>query len=564
IQLDRNDIHRHSIDVVDVCCPKCGKPGMKRTPEVLDCWFESGSMPYGQNHYPFENREQFEKTFPAEFIAEGIDQTRGWFYTLTVLSSALFHKEAFKNVIVNGIVLAEDGKKLSKRLKNYTPVQEVLEKFGADALRLFLINSPAVRADDLRFSDKGVTEIARAILLPFWNAYAFFVTYATVDNWKPHREPAVQSSNELDLWIVSLLNHCIASVVNEMKLYNLYRVVPLLVDFIENLTNWYIRRSRRRFWRSENDADKMQAYETLYSVLVEFSKVMAPFLPFLTEAIYRNLVCRVNPQMPESIHLTAFPAADDSRIKPLLEQRMELVRRIVAMGRLLRSRHVIKNRQPLSALTVVIGDAGKLDSVAVMESLIREELNVKKVILSTNEDALVSLSAKPNYRTLGKIYGKAMKDAASLIEQFDSQTILSLQQGGRVSILDKQITFSDIEVRRIRHEGLQVETDADITVALNTEITPELLAEGYSREFINRIQNLRKSLNFAVADRIELSSWTGDEELKQALQRFSELICSETLSQSLRWDTNLQSSNANQSLDIEGKPIQVSISRVGA
>ena len=315
-RVSHDDLHRHVLDRLKITCPKCRSAVMERTPEVLDCWFESGSMPYAQMHYPFENRERFEKNFPADFIAEGLDQTRGWFYTLTVLSSALFGTEAFKNVIVNGIILSEEGKKLSKRLRNYAPPGEVLDKLGADALRLFLINSPAVKAEDLRFSEKGVTEMSRAILLPFWNAYSFFVTYASVDGWKPETLAAPDGGTELDRWIVSLLHDTIASVNREMENYNLYKVVPILTDFIDNLTNWYIRRSRRRFWKSENDADKKIAYKTLYYVLVEFVKVMAPFLPFLTEAIYRNLVAGKIAGAPESVHLASFPQAAEDRHRP--------------------------------------------------------------------------------------------------------------------------------------------------------------------------------------------------------------------------------------------------------
>ena len=552
-----SDIHSHVVDTVEATCSRCGSNAMKRTPEVLDCWFESGSMPYAQSHYPFKNREKFEKSFPADFIAEGIDQTRGWFYTLTVLGSALFNKESFKNVIVNGTILAEDGKKLSKRLKNYPPPEEILDKLGADALRLFLINSPAVRAEDLRFSEKGVTEMARSILLPFWNAYSFFVTYANVDGWKPDGNNKPPSSNELDQWIVSLLNHVINSVNEEMEQYNLYRVVPLLVDYIDNLTNWYIRRSRRRFWKSENDVDKNNAYATLHYVLVEFSKVMAPFLPFLTEAIYRNLVAQVDKNAPESIHLTAYPQSDPDMINPDMEMRMSLVRQVVGMGRLLRSRYNIKNRQPLSTLSVVIKDEHKRNLIREMDQLIREELNVKTVAFDSNEDSLVEISAKPNFRNLGKVYGPKMKEAAGKIEAFSPQDIRVLESGETRDVLGHAVSFGDIEVRRTRHAGIEVETEGEITVALNTEITDALREEGHAREFVNRIQNIRKARNFNVTDRIVITCKCGDE-LQEALSRHVDYINAETLSV----DTNVTAKDIavdTEKIEVNGLPVLVSV-----
>jgi len=498
------DLHRHVVDELKLACPKC-KTEMKRTPEVLDCWFESGSMPYAQSHYPFENRAVFEAGFPADFIAEGLDQTRGWFYTLIVLSAALFGKPAFKNVVVNGIILSEDGKKLSKRLRNYEPPEEVLNKLGADALRLFLINSPAVRAEDLRFSEKGILEMSKAVLLPFWNAYSFFVTYANVDGWKPSPDLRPKSDNELDRWIVSLLNNVIRAVNREMEQYNLYRVVPNLVDFIDNLTNWYIRRSRRRFWKSENDGDKQAAYATLYYVLVNFSRAMAPFLPFLTETIWRNLVAGKVPGQADSVHLAAYPQADLSYADPDLEMKMALVRRTVVMGRTLRSRFTIKNRQPLRELTVIVKDAHCRELLSHMESLIKDELNVKQVRFDENEDSVVTVSAKANFRKLGKLFGPRMKEAAALIEKLAPAEIHALSLGGAVDVLDRAVRMDDIELRRAKHAGIEVETDNEVTVALDTEITPELASEGLAREFVNRVQVMRKARNLAVTDRIAVT-----------------------------------------------------------
>jgi isoleucyl-tRNA synthetase len=523
------DLHRHVVDRLEVRCPACKRAAMKRTPEVLDCWFESGSMPYAQMHYPFENRERFEKNFPADFIAEGLDQTRGWFYTLTVLSAALFGKEAFKNVIVNGIILSEEGKKLSKRLKNYTPPEMILTTLGADALRLFLINSPAVKAEDLRFSEKGVTEMSRAVLLPLWNAYSFFVTYATVDGWRPGEAGPPRDGTDLDRWIVSLLNDTIALVNAEMEQYNLYKVVPLLTDFIDNLTNWYIRRSRRRFWKSENDADKEVAYRTLYYVLVEFVKVMAPLLPFLTEAIYRNLVAGRIPGALPSVHLESYPKAHAEYIIEDLELTMRLVREAVAMGRALRSRYAIKTRQPLAECTIIMRERSRLDLVKGMESLVRDELNVKKVTFDTNEERVVSISAKANFKKLGKTLGQKMKDAAAAIEKFTVEQIRNLETGATIEAAGHPVSFEDIDIRRTKHAGVEVETGSVMTVALDTVISAELKNEGLSREFINRVQNLRKDADLNVSDRIRVVCDTASATLVGALEGFSDYVKSETL-----------------------------------
>jgi isoleucyl-tRNA synthetase len=555
-----NDLHRHIIDKLELSCPKCGKT-MTRTPEVLDCWFESGSMPYAQSHYPFENAGKFEKNFPADFIAEGLDQTRGWFYTLTVLSSALFSKTAFKNVIVNGIILSEEGKKLSKRLKNYAPPQEVLTKLGADALRLFLINSPAVKAEDLRFTESGVQEMARSVLLPFYNAYAFFVTYANVDGWVPPEPFALKSQNELDRWIVSELNNLIGSVNREMEEYNLYKVVPLLVDFIDNLTNWYIRRSRRRFWKSENDADKADAYATLYWVLGEFSKVMAPFLPFLTEAIYRNLVAKRQSNAPHSVHCAPYPESNPALFDTALDEKMRLVRSIVTMGRALRSRFNLKIRQPLADMTVVIRDDAKRNLLGEMEPLIREELNVKAVRFDPNEESVVSLSAKANFKRLGRVFGPKMKDAAKAIEGFTGADISALEQKATREVLGHALTLEDIEVRRTKREGVEVETQDGITIALNTELSSELCEECMAREFVNRIQTMRKTGNFNVTDRITIRC-NCPVPLKDALSRFKEYVCSETLAAELSWDLAPGVSVEQVEIDDYKADVQVKVVKV--
>jgi len=561
VEISPVDIHRHIVDELEAKCPKCGML-MKRTTEVLDCWFESGSMPYAQQHYPFENKEVFERNFPADFIAEGLDQTRGWFYTLTVLAGALFSKPAFKNVIVNGIILAEDGKKLSKRLRNYAPPEDVLNQLGADALRLFLINSPAVKAEDLRFSEKGVMEMSRAVLLPFWNAYSFFVTYANVDGWKPSGIQPPTGGTELDRWIISLLNDVIASVNKEMELYNLYKVVPHLVNFIDNLTNWYIRRSRRRFWKSENDSDKDVAYGTLYYVLVQFSKVMAPFLPFVTEAIYRNLVNGKLSGEPSSVHLAPYPSALDDAIDEPLELKMQLIRQAVTMGRALRSRFTIKTRQPLSEFTVVLADRKKIELIMDMEELIKDELNVKKVIFDSEEERVVSISAKPNFKKLGKLLGPRMKEASEAIEKFTAADIKNLESGGAIDVLGTSLTYGDIEIRRVKREGFEVETEGDLTVGLEVTITPELKKECMAREFVNRVQNRRKDTGLNVTDRIVIHC-ACPPEIKEALDEFRDYVCSETLAVDIRHEAGANIKGA-ESVEVEGLDVLIGVEKTSS
>lgn len=554
VDVPADDIHLHVVDRLALRCPACGE-AMTRTPEVLDCWFESGSMPYAQVHYPFEEPELFDRRFPADFIAEGLDQTRGWFYTLTVLGSALFSKPAFRNVVVNGIILSEDGKKLSKRLKNYAPPEEVLKKLGADALRLFLINSPAVKAEELRFSEKGVVEMSRTVLLPFWNAYSFFVTYANVDKWKPAGERRPDPSHELDRWILSVLNHTVRSVNREMEHYRLHRVVPLLVQFIDDLTNWYIRRSRRRFWRSENDADKNDAYATLYHVLMEFSTVMSPFLPFLTEAVYRNLARGAAGGEAVSVHLRRFPVPDERAIDEDLETRMSLVRRTVAMGRALRSRFSIRTRQPLRGITVIVRDARKRGLLAEMDMLIREELNVKAVRFDDNEDTVVTIFAKPDFKRLGRIYGPDMKEAAATIRAFTPEEIRALEGGATRELLGHVLTIEDIEIGRTKREGMEVETEGEITVALDTVIDEQLRREGLAREFINRVQSLRKRHDLAVTDRI-LITGSCPRELRDAVEAHREYVCNETLADDLRWE---QPGDGGEEFDINGTRVTLGI-----
>ena len=529
-----DDLHKHHVDEITWPSPD-GSGTMRRVPEVLDCWFESGAMPYAQNHYPFENKEFFEANFPADFICEGLDQTRGWFYTLTVLAAALFDAPAFENVVVNGLVLAPDGKKMSKSDRNYTDPKEVIQQFGADALRLFLMDSAVVKAEDLKYTDEGVREVLKTVIIPYWNAYSFFVTYANIDGVQPTSAPD-EPDNPLDRWVLSEAERLVEEVTDQLDQYDLQKAIEPIVAFIDSLNNWYIRRSRRRFWKSENDGDKHQAYQTLYSVLMTLTAVAAPIIPFMTEEIYRNLRGTGD---AESVHLCDYPQADESRRDGELERKMSVTRQAVSLGRAIRTMHNLKIRQPLAAIHVVTRDDEARRVLREMEDIIREELNVKDVVFRENEEELVEYSAKANFRELGPRLGKRMRAAASVIEQLSGAEIQQLMDGSTLS-LDVEgepvdITIESVLVQRREKENLRVLNEGSLTVALDPEITPELLQEGLVRDLIRAVQNLRKEQGFEVTDRIVLSL-AGSEELVKAVHQFEDYLSSETLTERLEWE----------------------------
>lgn len=526
------DLHKHFVDKITIPCD-CGGV-MKRIPEVLDCWFESGSMPYAQNHYPFENKEYFEKHYPADFISEGLDQTRGWFYTLTVLAAALFDKPAFKNCIVNGLVLASDGKKMSKSLRNFTDPNEVINKFGADALRLFLIHSSVVRADDLKYSDEGVRDVLKGILIPLWNSYSFYVTYANIDGISPKKAPE-NPSNPLDRWILSSAQKLIKDVTEALDAYDLSRAVDPIISFIDELNNWYIRRSRRRFWRSENDNDKNEAYGSLYTVLKILTKVAAPFIPFVTENIYQNLR---QENEPESVHLCDYPVYDSSYRDEDLEFKMDTVQKAVSMGRSLRYQFNLKIRQPLRSVELVTRNPKEKSVLLEMEDSIREELNVKNVVFHEKEDELVEYRAKANFRVLGKELGGLMGEAARKIQSLGQNEILSILDGGVLSLdvdgKTLELTGEKIIVDRLEKEHLKVLNEGTLTVGLDTLLTKELIQEGQVRDLIRGIQNLRKEKGLDVTDRIRLFV-SGSNSMKEGFESFKDFISSETLASDICW-----------------------------
>ncbi len=537
-----DDLHRHFLD--DLTFVKNGKT-FKRVSEVFDCWFESGSMPYAQNHYPFENKEIFEKSFPADFIGEGLDQTRGWFYTLTILAAALFDKPAFKNVVVNGIVLAEDGAKMSKRLRNYPDPTEVIHKFGADAIRLYMMHSPAVRGDDLCFKESGVELVLRQVMIPMWNAYSFFISYARIYDWKLEKldlnvEPV------MDRWILSCLQKLVKQVEQGMDAYDLSLAVEPFVGFVQQLTNWYIRRSRRRFWSDMESADRNFAFSTLYKVLLELSKIAAPFIPFMAEAIYQNLK---HVSDPESVHLSSFPDYSEKERDLHLESVMDIVQTTVSLGHALRKEHKLKVRQPLNAAYIASSDEKLLKFLEEQQHLVADELNVKKIIFVKDETQFVTLKAKPNFRVLGKKVGKYMKSAQAAIDDFSNEELQKALDGKNITIVVEgqtfELTSEDVQVERIIKEGLIASHMNNITIGLDTKLTEELLLEGIAREIVNKINTMRREDNLELTARIEIHMQTS-KRVCQAFKLHEEYIRNEVLATNVvfgltdgvEWDLN--------------------------
>lgn len=525
-----DDLHREYVDGITFPSQKTPGGTMRRTSEVFDCWFESGSMPFAQNHYPFENQEYVESGHPGDFIAEGVDQTRGWFYTLTVLSAAIRDKRAFKNVIVNGIVLAEDGAKMSKSKRNFTDPNVVLEKFGADALRIYLIDSPVVNAKDIRFADAGVQEKVRTVLLPLWNSYSFLTRYAGVDGWEPDFVDPDPAVHELDGWILARLQTLVGDVRVHMDAYHLYQVVPELLGFIDDLTNWYIRLSRRRFWRGagEDDRDKQNAYRTLHHVLITLSKVLAPFLPFVADEMYENLSAG---QGLDSVHLEAYPEVQAKLQNPELERRMGLARQAVNLGRSLRVSQDVRIRQPLAAMTVAVADPSDREALESARELILRELNIKDLQWAEREADLVQFSARPNLKVLGPRFGKRLGDIKKEVAGLSSEQcakILSGQAQASDGVEELSYDTESLLIDRQSKEGLVVDTGGGVTVALDLHLTPELEREGLARELISRLQAKRKELDLALDDRIRVHLHA-QGEMARAIEEHWEMIAAEVL-----------------------------------
>ncbi|MBI2453222.1 isoleucine--tRNA ligase [Candidatus Peregrinibacteria bacterium] len=548
------DLHKHFVDDITFPCEKCGGI-MKRIEEVLDCWFESGSMPYAQKHYPFENKEWLDNHFPADFIAEGLDQTRGWFYTLHVLAIALSenigdkkNKPAFKNVIVNGIVLAQDGSKMSKSKKNYPDPQHMFDKYGADAVRFYLMNSPVVRALDLRFSEKGVEEVVKSVILPIWNAYSFFVTYANIDQWTPkeqdEKKVPTKPKNKLDRWILSSLNELILLVTKDMDNYDLQAIKPIY-DFIQDLTNWYIRRSRRRFWKTENDEDKNHAYETLYMVLTKLTQITSPWMPFLSEEIYTNLTGE------KSVHLTSWPTVKKNDIDHKLNEEMRLVQQIVNLGRRARQKAEIKIRQPLQKIDIILPEKCNAEMISDQLSAILDELNIKEIEFLHDTSLIAQPYAMPLAKILGPKYGPKVQE---IIQEAKKGNFLRLKNGN-VKIGDYELLSDEIEIGYKGKEGFDVEHEDGLVVALDTEMTDELRYEGFARDIVRFLQEMRKEANYHISDRIYIKV-EGANETQKTLEIFEDYIKRETLSEAINEKVNY---NLEQTKEINGEKIHLGV-----
>ncbi|MFO0981525.1 MAG: isoleucine--tRNA ligase [Planctomycetota bacterium] len=537
------DLHRPAIDAVTFRCRQCNGT-MRRVPEVLDCWFESGAMPYGQQHYPFENKAKFEAGFPCDFIVEYISQTRGWFYTLVVLGTALFDRAPFKNVICHGVVLAEDGRKMSKRLKNYPEPQTVLDRYGSDAMRIYLIGGPILRGADLRFSEAGVEDIIKRFLLPLTNSASLFTTYANVDRFVP-QPLGGKPVNPLDSYLLSELQLLIRNVDQAMAAYDLMSAAGAIEAFIDTLTNWYIRRSRRRFWKNEQDQDKAQAYQTLYHSLVTLVKVLAPFAPFLAEHLYQALTGE------ESVHLAAWPQVELALIDPELSDEVAQVRTVLRIGRNLREKKKIKVRQPLRQLTVA-GVAA--DIVLRHRDEIAEEMNVKEVLVERDPRELATKVVKCQGKVLGPRLGAAVQKVIAAGKAGNYREL----PGGCIEIEGHLLEPGDYEVEFVSKQGFDCAAERGVVVALDTKITEQLLREGWAREIIRSVQAMRKEAGYQVTDRIKVSI-TGAAPVLAAVREFQSYIEGETLSQIV--DAPLANADATSELKLDQHLVQIAIKR---
>jgi isoleucyl-tRNA synthetase len=542
-----DDLHKEFVDQITIPSPT-GKSDLTRIETVLDCWFESGSMPYAQWGYPYQNQKEFEANFPADFIAEGLDQTRGWFYTLMVIGAGLFGRAPFKNVIVNGLILAEDGKKMSKSLRNYPDPELILNEHGADALRLYMIDSPVVKAEELRFSDKGVREIVRRISLRWWNAYSFFTSYGSIDQFSPKGDYA-KSPNLLDQWILSKLHSLIKRTNEEMAGYRLYNVVPELLQFIESLTNTYIRFNRPHFWRDGMPEDKRYAYETLYEVLLTLSKVMAPFAPFLSEETYKNLSKALpKDQQKESVHLERFPVAQTQLIQPNLEQAVIRMDALVQLGRNLREKVKIKSKIPLKSMKIIHRDLNALQALKKLEPYFQDELNIRQFEYVTQEDQYVQVKAKANFPVLGKRVGPKMKAIAAHIDRLSISDLEQLEAGKTFTFEGETVSLADVEIRRSSlNDRPNVLAHQQVSIEVDTSLDEEQILEGLSREVMRKIQQARKNADLKLDARIELSLFlTG--KLLDAAKKHEAVLKSETLTTHLIW--------ANTSDEVQGQHVE--------
>lgn len=554
------ELHKPYLDPITIPCKKCGAK-MHRTPEVLDCWFDSGSMPFAQLHYPFENKELFEKDYPADFISEAVDQTRGWFYTLLAISTLLFDRAPFKNCIVLGHVNDKNGIKMSKHKGNVVDPWSVLDVQGADAVRWYFYSSSAPWLPS-RFSADNVSECQRKFMSTLWNTYSFFVLYANIDGFDPKQYKLSDCKlTHMDRWILSLLNTLIDTVDKNLEQYKITESARAIEEFTDNLSNWYIRRGRERYWASNMTEDKTAAYCTLYHVLVEMSKLLAPFVPFMAESIYRNLVVTQYPDAPASVHLCDYPIADASMVDRDLEEDMRLVLKAVVVGRAVRNKTNLKNRQPLAAVYLITDS--KLHDSAMLD-LIADELNVKQCLTADDASQFVGYELKPNLKTLGPKYGKQLNAIRNYLSTCaDTTAIVKTVQAGKAFTFDVDgvsvsVEQDDLLITAVTKGGFASEQDGNVTMVMDTNLTPELIAEGLAREVVSKVQTMRKDCGFEVTDHIVLAV-EGDEEVSRVVAQ-SDRILRSVLADSLA--KTVDDAMTVKEWDINGHAVRIGVKRV--
>ena len=558
------DLHKPYMDEVTLDCACGGR--MKRIPEVVDVWFDSGSMPFAQWHYPFENEDIFKHSFPADFIAEGVDQTRGWFYTLHVISCHLFGKPSFQNVIVNDMILDRKGQKMSKSKGNTVDPFEVIQEYGADAVRWFLISaSPPWKPKS--FDPEAIAEIQRKLFGTLLNTYSFFALYANIDGFENKEEPVpLENRPDIDRWILSVLHSTAAKYTSAMDGYDPTRATRLVAHFvIEELSNWYVRRNRRRFWKGELSTDKVAAYQTLVECLVGVIKMMAPIAPFVSDELYRRLIEGTHIEDHASVHLAPMITPGKERIDPELERRMEVAQQVVFLVRSMRSRSNLKGRQPLARISIPASEELK-NLVLESRDVVLDEINVKEIEFVDEDSPLIEKSATPNFRQLGPRFGKSVNNVAARIREMTGPEIANFERDGRFEIeLDGSTVVlerEDLSTTTKDIEGWVVESTNDITVALDTTLTQSLVDEGFAREFVNRVQNMRKDAGFEVTDRIRVG-FKADERLSEAIQNMSDYVRSETLALDLNSmeSTPLEIEHVSEH-EIDGRVCEIGIVRV--
>ncbi len=551
------ELHRPFIDEVTLVCPECNGE-MKRVSEVIDCWFDSGSMPFAQWHYPFENKELFESQFPADFISEGVDQTRGWFYSLMAISTLIFDCAPYKNVLVLGHVLDKDGQKMSKSKGNAVDPFEALETYGADAIRWYFYSNSAPWLPNRFFGD-AVVEGQRKFMGTLWNTYAFYVLYANIDGFDPTKYTLNKNTlSVMDKWILSKLNSAVKMVDEHLDGYKITEATRVLESFVDELSNWYVRRSRERFWVKDMPEDKVNAYLTLYNCLVTVAKLSAPLIPFMTEDIYRNLVCSVDKNAPESIHLCDYPVGDESMIDKSLEENMEEVVDVVVLGRACRNAANIKNRQPIARMYVKADRTPDESFIAV----IAEELNLKEVIFTDSVRDFTTYNFKPQLRTVGPKYGKYLGGIKNTLATLDGNEAMDeLEANGSIkfTVADAEIvlTKDDLLIEMTKKEGFESLGDKGITVVIDKRLTPELIEEGNVREIISKIQTMRKDSGFEVMDRIKVA-FSGNAQVLAVAEKNAEQIKDETLADSITEGTLEFSKYWN----INGEEVVISVEKV--